>query len=74
MRHRLLTTDIRYRTGIREVQGGRSAAESYLRAGQDRPAEHVPGHDRGEPMVAVGGGEVLHEAFWVEPYPGGDLR
>jgi hypothetical protein len=25
-------------------------------------------------MVAVGGGEVLHEAFWMEHYRGGDLR
>ena len=37
------------------------------------PAEHVPGHHRGEPIVAVGAGEVPGEALRVEHYPGGDL-
>jgi len=32
-----------------------------------------PGHHRGEPIVAVGGAEVLDEALRVEHYPGGDL-
>ncbi len=56
---------------IRQVvvhRGGAQATRQVV-----PPAEHVPGHHRGEPIVAVGSGEVLDAALQVEHYPGGDL-
>jgi hypothetical protein len=35
-----------------------------------RQPDTSPGHHRGEPIVAAGGGAVLDEALQVEHYPG----
>ena len=54
----------------------RRAAGHQLNPIFERDRSRQPDTSRGttgEPIVAVGGGEVLDEALQVEHYPGGDL-
>jgi hypothetical protein len=49
------------------------AAESLFSSGTGPASRTPPRGTTEEPIVAVGGGEVLDEALHVEHYPGGDL-
>jgi hypothetical protein len=50
----------------------RSPLDPIFERDSSRQPDTSPGTTE-EPIVAVGGGEVLNEALPVEHYPGGDL-